>query len=328
MFMMECLALARKGGGFVSPTRWSAPFSSGTARLSGGGTTAAFGGAHAEVEAIRRAVSPVRGSTLYVNLEPCNITGKTPPCTDLLISSGIARVVAGMRDPNPAVNGAGLRALKRSGIAVTEGVLGKECRKLNESFRNLSGRAFLRDPENRADARRENRPFTRTSPEPHQRPVAADRPPSPLDVRRRSRRRGNVRSDDPRLTARARGGRDPLRVVSRGASRSTRAHGCSGRGSARRRGVEITPEAGRMRSPDSGTGSRGRRTRELRGRVSVRIFSGSWEARRRLRPRRKAGRRCSPPSSENGPSTRYFSFSPRGFSGREWDRSRPYEVRN
>ncbi|HMD13358.1 MAG TPA: bifunctional diaminohydroxyphosphoribosylaminopyrimidine deaminase/5-amino-6-(5-phosphoribosylamino)uracil reductase RibD, partial [Bacteroidota bacterium] len=98
------------------------------------GYHATFGGPHAEVFAIRNATKPVRGATLYVNLEPCNFSGKTPPCTDLIISSGIRRVVVGMNDPNPRVAGKGIRQLRRAEISVTCDVIEPECRKLNESF--------------------------------------------------------------------------------------------------------------------------------------------------------------------------------------------------
>ncbi len=82
-----------------------------------------FGGAHAEVEAIRSATQPVDGCTAYVTLEPCSHFGKTPPCVQALIGAKVARVVVGHLDPNPEVNGRGIRTLQEAGIEVDVGIL-------------------------------------------------------------------------------------------------------------------------------------------------------------------------------------------------------------
>jgi diaminohydroxyphosphoribosylaminopyrimidine deaminase/5-amino-6-(5-phosphoribosylamino)uracil reductase len=92
------------------------------------------GGPHAEVYAIDAAGGQARGATLYVNLEPCNHTGRTPPCTLKIIEAGIRRVVVGMQDPNPAVTGGGIDFLKQRGIEVTLGVCGEAAEVLNEVF--------------------------------------------------------------------------------------------------------------------------------------------------------------------------------------------------
>ncbi len=92
------------------------------------------GGDHAEIVALKRAGSRAQGATLYINLEPCSHYGRTPPCTATLISAGIKEVVAGMTDPNPLVAGRGFRQLRRAGIRVTSGLLEDECRLLNEAF--------------------------------------------------------------------------------------------------------------------------------------------------------------------------------------------------
>jgi len=92
------------------------------------------GGDHAEIVALKRAGAKAKGATLYINLEPCSHQGRTPPCTRSLIQAGIKEVVAGMMDPNPLVAGRGFRQLRRAGIRVRVGLLEEECRSLNEAF--------------------------------------------------------------------------------------------------------------------------------------------------------------------------------------------------
>ena len=89
---------------------------------------------HAEVLALEQAGSSAKGATLYCNLEPCSHHGRTGPCAEAVVGSGIRRVVIGMRDPNPLVDVGGIKILLAAGIEVTEDVLAVECRKLNESF--------------------------------------------------------------------------------------------------------------------------------------------------------------------------------------------------
>lgn len=89
---------------------------------------------HAEIVALKHAGRKARGATLYLNLEPCSHFGRTPPCSQALIAAGIKAVFAGMRDPNPLVSGRGFRALRRAGIAVHAGLLESDCRALNEAF--------------------------------------------------------------------------------------------------------------------------------------------------------------------------------------------------
>ncbi|HLA99835.1 MAG TPA: bifunctional diaminohydroxyphosphoribosylaminopyrimidine deaminase/5-amino-6-(5-phosphoribosylamino)uracil reductase RibD, partial [Bacteroidota bacterium] len=134
ILMAECLDLAARGRGAVSPNPMVGAVIIRRGKIIGRGYHRKFGGPHAEVNAIRSCRGPVRGATLYVNLEPCCHHGKTPPCTELIIRSGISRVVVGMKDPNPLVSGRGLRALRGAGLSVTSGVLSKECEKLNEAF--------------------------------------------------------------------------------------------------------------------------------------------------------------------------------------------------
>jgi diaminohydroxyphosphoribosylaminopyrimidine deaminase/5-amino-6-(5-phosphoribosylamino)uracil reductase len=134
VFMAECLRLAAKGRGRVSPNPLVGAVVVRRGRIIGKGYHRRFGGPHAELEAIGSCRASTTGATLYVNLEPCCHVGKTPPCTGLIISSRIARVVVGMTDPNPLVSGKGLAALRRAGIRVETGVLEGECSRLNAAF--------------------------------------------------------------------------------------------------------------------------------------------------------------------------------------------------
>jgi diaminohydroxyphosphoribosylaminopyrimidine deaminase/5-amino-6-(5-phosphoribosylamino)uracil reductase len=92
------------------------------------------GGPHAEIIALEAAGEEARGATLYVTLEPCSHTGKTPPCTDRIIEAGVRKVVAAMQDPNPLVNGRGLSLLEQAGIKVKTGVLQEKAARQNDAF--------------------------------------------------------------------------------------------------------------------------------------------------------------------------------------------------
>lgn len=104
------------------------------------------GEAHAEVLALQEAGAAAKGATLYVTLEPCSHQGKTPPCTDAVVKSGVARVVAAMTDPNPKVSGKGFEKLKAAGIAVVQGLMEGQARALNPGFisRMTRGRPWVR----------------------------------------------------------------------------------------------------------------------------------------------------------------------------------------
>ena len=133
-YMKRALSLASRGAGFVSPNPLVGAVVVKNGRILGEGWHQVFGGAHAEVNAIAGANRSLEGADLYVNLEPCSHLGKTPPCTELIIRSGIKKVFIGMHDPNPLVNGRGIANLRKHGIEVQTGVLESESRKLNEVF--------------------------------------------------------------------------------------------------------------------------------------------------------------------------------------------------
>lgn len=132
--MQRCLRLARRGVGRVSPNPMVGCVIIRDGKIIGEGCHEKFGEPHAEVNAINSAPDTVEGADLYVNLEPCSLFGKTPPCTDLLIEKKIRKVFVAMLDPNPEVNGNGVKKLRDAGIEVEVGLLGEEAKRLNEAF--------------------------------------------------------------------------------------------------------------------------------------------------------------------------------------------------
>lgn len=133
-FMQQALELAIGGTGFVSPNPLVGCVIVKDGQIVGQGYHQRFGGPHAEVYALQEAGSRSRGAVLYVTLEPCCHTGKTPPCVDAIVRSGIGRVVVALRDPNPRVAGGGLAQLQEAGIPVTLSVCEAEAQQLNEAF--------------------------------------------------------------------------------------------------------------------------------------------------------------------------------------------------
>jgi diaminohydroxyphosphoribosylaminopyrimidine deaminase/5-amino-6-(5-phosphoribosylamino)uracil reductase len=132
-FMRRALALAARGIGFVSPNPTVGAVLVKDGQIVGEGWHERFGGPHAEVNAIRAAGHASKGATIYVTLEPCNHFGKTPPCTQAILSAGIKRVVIGTRDPNPKAAG-GVEFLKAHGVTVEIDCLQQACRMLIAPF--------------------------------------------------------------------------------------------------------------------------------------------------------------------------------------------------
>jgi diaminohydroxyphosphoribosylaminopyrimidine deaminase/5-amino-6-(5-phosphoribosylamino)uracil reductase len=135
-FMKRCLDLASKGIGYTYPNPLVGSVIVYNNKIIGEGYHTKYGESHAEVNAINSVGDKklLRESTLYVNLEPCNHHGKTPPCTEAIINNGIKRVVIGSRDPNRLVDGNGIDKLRSSGCNVVVGVMELECSNLNKRF--------------------------------------------------------------------------------------------------------------------------------------------------------------------------------------------------
>lgn len=133
-YMKRALSLARKGIGRTSPNPAVGCVIVKNGVIVGEGWHKRVGGHHAEIHALEMSGAQARGANVYVTLEPCSHTGKTPPCSEALIRAGVKRVVAGMLDPNPLVSGGGLAALKQAGIETVCGICEEECRSVNLPF--------------------------------------------------------------------------------------------------------------------------------------------------------------------------------------------------
>lgn len=133
-WMQRCLELARLAAGQTAPNPMVGCVVLQQGLVVGEGFHPGAGQPHAEVFALTQAGTGAQGATLYVNLEPCNHTGRTPPCTEAVIRAGIGRVVVGMVDPDPRVSGSGIQRLRQAGLEVIVGVEEDACQHLNEAF--------------------------------------------------------------------------------------------------------------------------------------------------------------------------------------------------
>ena len=144
-YMRLALRLARKARGKTSPNPMVGAVVVRGKSVVGAGYHHRAGEPHAEVMALRQAGKKAKGGTLYLNLEPCDHFGRTPPCTQAILKAGIKRVVAGMKDPNPMVSGRGIKRLTRAGVRVEVGICAEDCRELNAPFSKwiTTGTPFL-----------------------------------------------------------------------------------------------------------------------------------------------------------------------------------------
>ena len=134
--MGRCIELASKNIGYTYPNPLVGSVIVCDNKIIGEGSHEKYGESHAEVNAINSVEDKrlLKNSTLYVNLEPCNHYGKTPPCTEAIINNNIKKVVIGSQDPNKLVNGSGIEKLRSSGCNVSVGIMDKECDELNKRF--------------------------------------------------------------------------------------------------------------------------------------------------------------------------------------------------
>jgi diaminohydroxyphosphoribosylaminopyrimidine deaminase/5-amino-6-(5-phosphoribosylamino)uracil reductase len=207
-FMRQAVRLARRGLGRTSPNPPVGAVVVAAGRVVGRGYHRAAGCPHGEIEALRAAGARGRGATLYVTLEPCNHRGRTPPCTEAILAAGVRRVVFGARDPNPRVRGGGAARLRRRGVAVEAGVEADACAELIAGFSSLvtRGRPMVTL---KLAASLDGRIATRSG-------VSrwiTSAPARRLEHDAVMVGAGTVLADDPELTCRQPGGRDPLRVI-------------------------------------------------------------------------------------------------------------------
>lgn len=213
-YMALALQLAEKGAGWTSPNPMVGAVIVKNGEIIGQGYHAKCGDLHAERAALAACTGDPAGATLYVTLEPCCHHGRQPPCTDAILQAKIARVVVGSGDPNPLVAGKGLDLLRSHGVQVTEGVLDRECRALNHVFFHFiqTGRPYVvlkyaMTLDGKLAA------YTGAS-----QWITGEQARRHVHTQRSRYRAilvgvGTVLADDPQLTCRLAGGRDPLRVV-------------------------------------------------------------------------------------------------------------------
>jgi diaminohydroxyphosphoribosylaminopyrimidine deaminase/5-amino-6-(5-phosphoribosylamino)uracil reductase len=212
--MRECLALAQLKIGLTSSNPAVGCVIVREGKVVGRGSTALGGRPHAEPQAIAEAGELARGATAYVSFEPCAHQGQTPPCARAMVEAGVARVVIGCLDPYPPVRGRGIAILNTARIATTIGVLESECRRMNEGFiaRVTRGRPFVilklaMSLDGRIAAATGDSHWI--SSQDSRRLVHQWRRESDVVMVGA----GTVIADNPRLTCRIEGGRDPVRII-------------------------------------------------------------------------------------------------------------------
>lgn len=214
VYMTEALGLARNALGRTSPNPLVGAAVVREGRVVGRGFHPRAGEPHAEIFALREAGQLARGATLYVTLEPCCHWGRTGPCTEAIITAGIARVVVATEDPDPRVNGAGIRILREQGIEVIVGVLREHAEALNAAYckhRRMGLPLVTLKWAISLDGKIASRPGIRT----RLTGEAAQRYAHELRNTHDAILVGisTILVDDPQLTCRIEGGRDPLRVI-------------------------------------------------------------------------------------------------------------------
>jgi diaminohydroxyphosphoribosylaminopyrimidine deaminase/5-amino-6-(5-phosphoribosylamino)uracil reductase len=221
-FMAAALAEARKGVGLTSPNPAVGAVLVRAGRIVGRGFHRHAGSPHAEVVAIGQAGKRARGATLYTTLEPCNHHGRTPPCCDAILAAGVRRVVVASDDPNPAVLGGGVRRLRKNGVKVERGVLREEADALNRAwfFCVTEGRPYVTlkvaiSADGKLAAADGGSRWI-SSPQSRRKAHALRAEADAILVGATT-----VSRDDPRLTARIKGARSPLRVVLDGKGRTS-----------------------------------------------------------------------------------------------------------
>ena len=218
--MSLALKLAQKGEGKTSPNPMVGAVIVRNGKILSTGYHRRAGLPHAEIEALKKIRFKAEGATLYCNLEPCAHTGRTPPCVDAVIRSGISRVVVAHEDPNPKVHGRSIGKMKKGGLQVKLGVLQKEAEYLNRFFITwitkkrphiILKAAISRDGKIAPDPklRKKRRPFWLTGPRAR---LQVHELRSGVDAILVGS--GTVLADDPRLTVRMKKGvYQPLRIV-------------------------------------------------------------------------------------------------------------------
>lgn len=213
--MQRALKLAARGKGRTSPNPMVGAVIVRGDKIIAEGYHKKAGTPHAEIIALKKAGPKARGATLCVNLEPCCHTEKkTPPCTRAIIKSGIKKAVIAMKDPNPKVSGKGIRELNRAGIKTQTGIMKAEAEKLNEAFskfitmkqpfvilktaQSLDGKIATSKGESKWITGRESRQLV------HKIRNEVDAVLVGINT---------VKKDDPSLTCRIKGGRNPYRVI-------------------------------------------------------------------------------------------------------------------